>query len=836
MRKRILCALAILTPMLAPAQLRMFWTDEARWKQTDELDFAFLDAELAVRLLDGTIFYDGGCLFNGSLVLVPPNDACPLGTTGFIAQGDVDRDGINDFGSFWSISSITPNAFVEPFRPELVRLLSGPPGGIPEILRENQGELSAVFTVVDGSVGAYYNMLSPPASESVVTLYDLERTYGGGQSELERYYYDVAWGVYTFSFPELGQPLAKYELSVDHLAIADVYPSRAAIERGLRVVNENWRNGSLQFDPRLFSEFRWGGLTSSNTLSSDDLLFSLRGNQYVTTEVVPDPLDPTATTTIEVTRSEIPPDILVESKVTGIACTTVTADLDLTEVLDPGSRYLMEITSGDLAGTAVARQFPATISPTSPTTADLEIPDDLSNGLLTNTITAVNGDEVTGIRDLAACLTPGMTYRMTVTSGALSGTTQFPVTDWGTASGLPTDFDLRTVDDLSAGLAVGDTYQLVPEVVGQTVTITDVAGFYIETDTDLTTIITGSAPRIADYDMVFTSGDLQGSREDIAGFRFPSDFYLRTAADLSSDLEVGDTFVIDRPIDPPSLKLGDEFRILQPFSEWVQDKYDAGEMIAVDAGTLLATYNIDIFAGGTQTASSSLANALEVAPGLYGVARENVIVFPPFPIQTPAGAPDRQPFEVGLLDGGYNLGPLFFRPGDTATGRLDLQRSVESQFTIDQALRQLNFDVRFIDTYEGFALLGGFYGEGFPFGTPVAERAPDFDFDRDGVTNLMEYALGTDVADPGDVPSFEFLGNPGPGLCTATIEKRPFTGGSLSYFFEYSSNLKDWTTITPGDPYFTIVEDSRERLTVSNLGMIPDPPPSACYLRVIVTQ
>ena len=97
---------------------------------------------------------------------------------------------------------------------------------------------------------------------------------------------------------------------------------------------------------------------------------------------------------------------------------------------------------------------------------------------------------------------------------------------------------------------------------------------------------------------------------------------------------------------------------------------------------------------------------------------------------------------------------------------------------------------------EGFALLGGLDGDtGFPFATPSSEREPDYDFDRDGASNLLEYALQSDVANSEDRPAFLYALDEAAGSCTATLEKRPFTGTSLSYFFEYSTDLRTWTTI-----------------------------------------
>jgi hypothetical protein len=60
-------------------------------------------------------------------------------------------------------------------------------------------------------------------------------------------------------------------------------------------------------------------------------------------------------------------------------------------------------------------------------------------------------------------------------------------------------------------------------------------------------------------------------------------------------------------------------------------------------------------------------------------------------------------------------------------------------------------------------------------------------------------------------------------------------GPGLPYFFEYSSDLVNWTTILEGDPNFAILVDNADFLTVSNVGVINGAlPPPSCFLRVKV--
>ena len=352
--------------------------------------------------------------------------------------------------------------------------------------------------------------------------------------------------------------------------------------------------------------------------------------------------------------------------------------------------------------------------------------------------------------------------------------------------------------------------------------------------------------RGGEYRLEILTGELAGTSDSIRNWGFPTNAYLETETDLLGRLETGDTFSIDLVELPGiSVSMGDQFTIGQIFEDWVQDKYDAGEMLAVDEFELSFFYEIGVgeFTPGFPNNAAELA-MLEVDVGflgpLYAVARPDTIVFPPYPIQTPPG--DRTQFILGTLDGQYELGPFFFNPSDSVDARLEIDRSsLSSAVTYDVGSYGLAFRVRYIDTYEGFALLGGLAGggfgadAGFPFGTPSSERATDYDFDRDGASNLLEYALGSDVANAQDRPTFEYALDEVAGGCTATLTKRPFTGTSLEYFFEYSTDLRTWTTILEDDPIFEILQDDETTLEVSNLADFPGQLAApACFLRVRV--
>ena len=393
----------------------------------------------------------------------------------------------------------------------------------------------------------------------------------------------------------------------------------------------------------------------------------------------------------------------------------------------------------------------------------------------------------------------------------------------------PLPFDVVGVPSL----ATGDMFVLTPENVNATFSVGYIGRHFVEASdvldapADFSNLVRG-----ADYRIEFLTGNLAGTSDTIRNWGFPTNAYLETETDFFGQLEVGDVFSIDL-IELPaiSIAVGDKFEIGQIFEDWVQDKYDAGEVLAVDELTLSSPPDFGGF--GIPATPDLIVDANLFGP-LFAVAREDTIVFPPYPIGTLTG--DRSEFILGTLDNHYQLGPFFFNPGDSVDIRLDMNRvSQSSQTAIDAGSYDLSFRVEFIDTYEGFAILGGLNEDGFPFATPSSEREPDYDFDRDGASNLLEYALQSDVADPNDRPAFLYALDEEAGSCTATLTKRPFTGSSVEYYFEYSTDLRTWTTIGDDDPIFEIAVDDEETLEVTNLSNFPgELAAPACFLRVRV--
>ncbi len=788
--KSLFAAALLLAPALSPAE-SVFFQNTKEWRQLDATVLEYLGGETNMFAVDG-YWVLSPCL-HPSPFIIPPNILCPLGTTGFIAQGDIDEDGENDQGSFWSISEVVPALRIEPFRPDLFRLLSAPPSGFTEILRATDGDVSAIFDVTDRSVIIWYDVLTDLIDDYEITQYTALRSYGTGQQELDRHYHDVPWGPYKFILPGLvpnnsRKPPGQVIYGIDHLTTPDAYPGRGEIAQGWRNTNDDyWENGAVEYDPRLFFRFEWGGLGNWNTVGSDILRFSLRAHQYVNGNGI--------------TAKEHVPDFIAQGSVTGLFCETIATDVDFDSVLEQGKIYELTFTSGSLVTPEHAVQYPITVFGTGGglDVNELLLSTDYSGGVVTGSIEGVAGTTLTTNRELDLCLVPGQTYRLEITSGALAGTEEFPITDWG----APADTDLTTLGVL--GVAPGDSFTLTPEDESAIFAVEYVGSHFLETSdasgnpSDFSILVRG-----AEYRIEILTGALAGTSHGVRNWGFPTNAYLETETDLLGSLQPGDIFslnLISRPT--IALSLGDKFTIAQVFEDWVQDKVDAGEMLFPE------------------------------------FALEDVIVFPPYPLETPVS--DRNQFLLGLYDNQYEIGPFFFNPGDSADARLEISRNIPSSgATFDSGTYGLSFRVNFIDTYEGFALLGGLGGGGlgpggFPFGTPSSERTPHYDFDGDGASNLIEYALGSDVADAQSRPEFLYALDEAAGSCTATLTKRRFTATSVDYAFEYSTDLRTWTTISENDPIFEIVQDDETTLEVSNLAAFPGQLAApACFLRVKV--
>lgn len=166
-----LASIAALVPLASAQYVRMDLGADQRYYQQSALKLVFDQGELNLELQDGVIILDGACVIDPQLFAFGPSDIppCPLGATGFVAAGDIDRDGVRDDNQYWSILTIVPNVLVEPSRPELVELASAPPSKLPRPLQNFR----------DDSIVTFYNIREPGnVRQYDQTRYEFVRPYG----------------------------------------------------------------------------------------------------------------------------------------------------------------------------------------------------------------------------------------------------------------------------------------------------------------------------------------------------------------------------------------------------------------------------------------------------------------------------------------------------------------------------------------------------------------------------------------------------------------------------------------------------------------------------------
>jgi hypothetical protein len=197
-------------------------------------------------------------------------------------------------------------------------------------------------------------------------------------------------------------------------------------------------------------------------------------------------------------------------------------------------------------------------------------------------------------------------------------------------------------------------------------------------------------------------------------------------------------------------------------------------------------------------------NRLNVRPGadfLFLQIQTNSTVFPP------NGSPL---FIPSVTSTSYSMPPGFFTVGETGTFTLNFQRLLAiTGAATDVSERNFSFPIRFIDSYSGYATFGG----AFPVGSSSALTKSTADFDKDTFSNATEFALQSDPNDAastpfdpvapvydGPVAATNYVRADNGSVITITIQKRPDTGGSLTYELETTPSLpaKKWTKIKTG--------------------------------------
>ncbi len=251
----------------AHADLYMDFSANKTCLQTAPFEQTFTGGSFEVFLRDGLIIIDGSCVTQPQLVRFPPSalPPCPLGATGFIATGDVDRDGVRDDLQYWSLLNVIPAYYVEPYRPDLVLLSAAPASTLPRPL--------GLFR--DDGVTSFYDIRGTTLQYDQ-SRYELVRPYEAGNGELARMNRDLPFGQYQYTYPSLGRPVKPLAIPVTITPLVDPFQPTTKERTGFRVTSGFWTGGSMELDPRVINKISWQGNTrTSVTPGVDRLLFGI---------------------------------------------------------------------------------------------------------------------------------------------------------------------------------------------------------------------------------------------------------------------------------------------------------------------------------------------------------------------------------------------------------------------------------------------------------------------------------------------------------------------------------------------------------------------------------
>lgn len=222
------------------------------------------------------------CVFDPSPTIVQPvtnPPLCPIGTTGFLIQGDIDGDGIADDRSFWSVDSVILNALIEPFLPEAVTLAAAP----PSTLARPAGDFR------DGSIATFYNVLTPVVKRYDLASYEYLSEFDGllQANAYQRHAQQWVPGVYIYNVPKKGLPNQFQPIRLTITSMVEANGFRKGT-KGFGLKTTMWSNGALEIDPRLITTLRWEGNTINNTYRSDIIEFSMSNSAGNIIYPVPD--------------------------------------------------------------------------------------------------------------------------------------------------------------------------------------------------------------------------------------------------------------------------------------------------------------------------------------------------------------------------------------------------------------------------------------------------------------------------------------------------------------------------------------------------------------------
>jgi hypothetical protein len=237
----------------------------------------FAGGDLDVELRDGSFIYQL-CFGQGGSPFPQGIDPiyCPLGSTGFIAAGDVNNDGVQDSLTYWSIVGPIPAAIIEPFRPDEAALIARPSRELP--LLQNFKDISTIL---------YYNLMDPGTfSQYNISKYSVIRNYAGapdtqlaGRGALTQMNQELVPGQYVFQFPRLKQSPDQVDsvlpLGLNMTPTVEALDPTARYSTGFRFTSGTWDGEFYEMDPRTTSVIKWVGNTRDVIRSFDQFYFAI---------------------------------------------------------------------------------------------------------------------------------------------------------------------------------------------------------------------------------------------------------------------------------------------------------------------------------------------------------------------------------------------------------------------------------------------------------------------------------------------------------------------------------------------------------------------------------
>lgn len=259
-------------------QLFLYGTDK-EFIQTSASKPNFDGGSFRANFRDGNAIQNAACPLNGSLFQFGafPLIGCFTGSTGLISAGDFDGDGYQDNQTYWELTNVIQATAVEPFRPELCKLVAAPVSSLPRPLGgfEDRGLIIDFNTILE-------------QQQYEVSWYDLNYPYG----EVDSVASDAAgskmlkdWrvGQYVFQFPLLRHPNISLSYLVRLYPFLDGYDASTADGRkDFKFLGNRWDSeGYYQLDPRLGHAFSWQAPINKLVIS-DELFFSITTDQDFT--------------------------------------------------------------------------------------------------------------------------------------------------------------------------------------------------------------------------------------------------------------------------------------------------------------------------------------------------------------------------------------------------------------------------------------------------------------------------------------------------------------------------------------------------------------------------